>query len=68
LVVARLIKPGLDLTAFTGPNVPVPLLIDWFAVAWIVVAVVVIVSVAVWAVGAAARRANLGSALRVGDE
>ena len=66
--IARLIKPGLDLTAFTGQGVAVPLRIDWATVIVLAIGLIVIVSAAVWAVGAAARRANLGAALRLGDE
>jgi putative ABC transport system permease protein len=66
--IARLIEPGIDLTAFTGPDVPVPLLVDWSTVLVLAIGLIVIVSAAVWLVGAAARRANLGAALRLGDE
>jgi hypothetical protein len=48
--------------------VPVPLLVDWSTVVVLAIGLIAIVSVAVWSVGAAARRANLGAALRLGDD
>jgi putative ABC transport system permease protein len=65
---ARLIEPGLDLMAFTGPEVPVALLVDLRATALLALGLVAVVVCAVVAVGWATRRANLAGALRLGDE
>ncbi len=66
--VTRLIKPGLDLTAFTGPDVPVPLVIDWFAITLLIFGIILAVSVAIVIVSASAQRANVSGVLRMGDE
>ena len=68
VLIARLIEPGINLTAFTGPGVPTPIVIDWLAIGLLSLGLIVLVALAVWSVGAVARRANLGSALRLGDE
>jgi putative ABC transport system permease protein len=68
VVVARLIKPGLDLTAFTGPDIPVPLVIDWLTIVLLIVAIVVAVAAAIGVVSASAQRANVSGVLRIGDE
>jgi putative ABC transport system permease protein len=66
--VSRLIKPGLDLTAFTGPDVPVPLVVDWFAITLLILGIVLAVAVAIAIVSASAQRANVSGVLRMGDE
>lgn len=66
--VTRLIKPGLDLTAFTGPDVPVPLVVDWFAVTLLIFGIVLAVAVAIAIVSASAQRAKVSGVLRMGDE
>lgn len=66
--VTRLIKPGLDLTAFTGPNFPVPLVTDWLVITLLIVGIVLAVAVAIAIVSASAQRANVSGVLRMGDE
>ncbi len=66
--VTRLIKPGLDLTAFTGPGVPVPLAVDWFAIALLIFGIVLAVAVAIAIVSTTAQRAKVSGVLRMGDE
>jgi putative ABC transport system permease protein len=68
VAVAKLIKPGLDLTAFTGPNIPVPLVIDWLTIVLLVIAIVVAVAAAIGIVSVSAQRANVSGVLRIGDE
>ncbi len=68
IAVTRLIKPGLDLTAFTGPNVPVPLAVDWLTIILLILGIVVAVAIAIAIVSASARRANVSGVLRMGDE
>lgn len=65
--VMRLIEPGVDFTAFTGPSVPVSLVIDWWTVALLCTGLVVIVAAAVAVVGVLAERMNLGGVLRLGE-
>ncbi|HEX3722065.1 MAG TPA: FtsX-like permease family protein, partial [Nitrolancea sp.] len=68
VAVAKLIKPGLDLTAFTGPNIPVPLVINWLTITLLVIAIVFAVAAAIGIVTASAQRANVSGVLRIGDE
>lgn len=62
LAVPHLVAPGIDLTAFTGAE-PV-ITRDLPAVAFLAGAVLAVLAVAVASAGAAARRAQLGRALR----
>jgi putative ABC transport system permease protein len=66
--VARLIEPGLDLTAFTGPGMPVELRVDWLSVTLVALGVIVVVAGAIALTAAIARRASLGQALRLGEQ
>jgi putative ABC transport system permease protein len=68
VLVAKLIKPGLDLTAFTGPDIPVPLMINWLTIALLVIAIVLAVSAAIGIVSLSAQRANVSGVLRIGEE
>jgi hypothetical protein len=68
VLVAKLIKPGLDLTAFTGPNIPVPLMINWFTIVLLIIAIVVAVAAAIGIVSLSAQRANVSGVLRIGEE
>jgi putative ABC transport system permease protein len=67
IVVARLVEPGIDLTAFTGTGVPVTLAINWLVVAAVIIGLIVVVAIAVILTTALARRVSLGRALRVGE-
>lgn len=66
--VTYLIAPGLDLQAFAGRTIPVVLLVDWLAVGLLGLGIAILVALAVLLTTWVARRANLGRALRVGDE
>ncbi|MGA7671167.1 MAG: FtsX-like permease family protein [Nitrolancea sp.] len=66
--VARLIKPGLDLTAFTGEGFPAPLMTDWFAIFLLIGGIILAVAVAIAIVSASAQRANVSGVLRMGEE
>jgi putative ABC transport system permease protein len=68
VAIARLVEPGLDLTAFTGPGVPIELVIDTSTLVLISASIVAVVTAAIAVVTIAAQRANLGSALRLGDD
>jgi putative ABC transport system permease protein len=68
VLVAKLIKPGLDLTAFTGPDIPVPLMINWFTIVLLIIAIVVAVAAAIGIVSLSAQRANVSGVLRIGEE
>lgn len=68
IVIVKLIEPGIDLTAFTGEGVPAPIMIDYGTIAILAIGLIVVVAIAIAVVSQAARRANLGSALRLGDE
>ncbi|RIK45961.1 MAG: hypothetical protein DCC58_04825 [Chloroflexi bacterium] len=63
-----LIEPGIDMTAFTGPGVAVPVVVDYVTIGVLALGLVAVVAAAIALVTQAARRANLGSALRLGDE
>ncbi|HET9015429.1 MAG TPA: FtsX-like permease family protein [Thermomicrobiaceae bacterium] len=65
--IIRLIAPALDFTAFTGPNVPVVVVIDWPTVVLLGVGLVVVVAVAVAATSALTERTSLSGVLRMGD-
>ena len=67
VAVARLIEPGLDLTAFTGPGVPVTLTVDWAAIALLGVLLLAIVGGAIGLTTRLSRRVGLGQVLRLGD-
>ncbi len=66
--VTRLVKPGLDLTAFTGPDVPVALVTDWFAIILLIGGIVLSVAIAIAIVSTSVQRANVSGVLRMGDE
>lgn len=68
IIVVRLIEPGIDLTAFTGPDVPVSIQYDWVAVGLLCSGLILVVAGAIAVTSYAARRAQLGRALRLGDE
>lgn len=65
--IGRLVGPGLDLRPFTGADQPSALILDPVTILTLVGALGATVSTAVVAVGVAARRLDLGRALRVGD-
>lgn len=67
IAIIRLIEPGLDFTAFTGPDVPVRLEFSRTTIALLWIGLVVVVAVAVAAVSAAAERMNLSGVLRLGE-
>ncbi len=66
--VTRLIKPGLDLTAFTGPDVPVALVTDWFTITLLIAGIILSVAIAIAIVSASVQRANVSGVLRMGEE
>lgn len=68
VVTARIIEPGLDLSAFTGPGLAAELLVNWATVTVVALVVAGLVIAAIVAFGLASRRANLGQILRVGDQ
>ncbi len=68
IIVVRLIEPGVDLTAFTGPGIPVSIQYDWVAISLLCIGLIVVVAGAIAVTSYAARRAQLGRALRLGDE
>lgn len=67
IVVARIIEPAVDLTAFTGPGIPVELKIDWIAIAGLIIGLTAVICGAIAATTAIVGRASLGRVLRVGD-
>jgi putative ABC transport system permease protein len=68
IAVARLIEPGIDLTAFTGAGIPIELQINWTTIGIIAAGLIVVVAAAIVATSALAQRASLGQALRLGDD
>ncbi|CAN5159780.1 FtsX-like permease family protein [soil metagenome] len=64
---ARIIEPGVDLTVFTGPDLPATLIVNWPSIVLVAAAVSGVVTLAIIAFSLIARRANLGEVLRVGD-
>jgi len=68
IAMVRLIEPGIDLTAFTGPGIPVSIDIDYGAIAALATALMTVVGVTIGVVSTVARRANLGRSLRLGDD
>jgi putative ABC transport system permease protein len=68
LGLAWLVEPGLDLSAFSGTAVAVGLELDWPRIAAIALGIVVVVAAAVAGSSWAARRLELGSALRIGED
>lgn len=66
--IAYLVKPGLDLTAFVGPDVPVVLQISWPRVILVALSLVLSVSSAIAIFSFVTRRTQLGEVLRVGDQ
>jgi putative ABC transport system permease protein len=67
IAAARLVEPGVDLTAFTGPDVPAPLTIDWLTVTAVILALLGAIALAVILTTIVARRTSLGQVLRVGE-
>ncbi|HUG16806.1 MAG TPA: FtsX-like permease family protein [Thermomicrobiales bacterium] len=65
--VARLIAPVVDLTAFTGPGIPVALRIDWLTVVALMIGLMFVIGGAIAAATAITGRASLGRVLRVGE-
>ena len=65
--IIRLIAPALDFTAFTGPDIPVAVTIDWPTVVLLGLGLVVVVAAAVAAASALTERASLSGVLRMGD-
>jgi putative ABC transport system permease protein len=68
VVVARLIEPGVDLTAFTGPGIPVPLLVSWPTVVGLALLLLLVVTVAIALTHRFAARIGLSQVLRLGDQ
>lgn len=68
IAVTRLIEPGLDLTAFTGPGFPVSLQIDWLALGLLALALLGVVALAIAVTSALTRQLSMTRALRLGDE
>lgn len=64
----RLIEPGIDLTAFTGPGFAVPVRVDYGTIAAMSFGLVIVVAAAIGVASRLAQRANLGAALRLGEE
>ena len=65
--IIRLIAPALDFTAFTGPDIPVAVTIDWPTVVLLGLGLVAVVAAAVAAASALTERASLSGVLRMGD-
>lgn len=65
--VARLVEPAVDLTAFTGPGIPVSLQVNWLALGMLILGLAVVVTAAIAAATSIAGRASLSRVLRVGD-
>jgi putative ABC transport system permease protein len=65
---AILLEPGLDLRAFAGGQLSVPLTIDWAAIALLAGSLVAVVAIALAVSAGVARRLSLARALRLGDE
>lgn len=65
--IIRLIEPGLDFTAFTGPGIPVEPAINGLTITLIWLGLLAVVSVAVAAVSLIARRMALSGVLRLGE-
>jgi putative ABC transport system permease protein len=68
LGLAWLVEPGLDLSSFSGTAVAVGLDLDWPRIAAIAVAIVAVVAAAVAGSSWAARRLDVGHALRIGED
>jgi putative ABC transport system permease protein len=66
IAIPYLIEPGLDLGFFTGSG-SAPIVIPWPSLAVAAVGLLVLVAATVVVVGIQARRANLGSVLRIGE-
>ncbi len=67
IAIVRLIEPGLDVSAFVGPDTSVPLRIDWLSITTITVALTLVTIGAIAVFTAINRRAQLSQTLRVGD-
>jgi putative ABC transport system permease protein len=66
VAIPYLIEPGLDLAFFTGSG-SAPIVIPWPTLAVAAAGLLVLVAATVVAVGIQARRADLGSVLRIGE-
>lgn len=66
VAIPYLIEPGLDLAFFTGSG-SAPIVIPWPTLAVAAVGLLVLVAATVVVVGLQARRAELGSVLRIGE-
>lgn len=66
LLLAWLVRPGLSLETFTGSDVPVPLVVDWCAIAYLTVIIATCVVVAVGIAGRLALRTEVTTVLRIG--
>ena len=67
IAIVRLIEPGLDVSAFVGPDTSVPLQIDWPTITAITIALTLVTLGAIALFTAINRRAQLSQMLRVGD-
>ncbi len=65
---AWLLAPGIDLAAFSRPGATVLLVVDWASIAGVALVVVAVVVMAVGGSALVARRADLGHALRIGEQ
>lgn len=65
--VTRLIEPGLNFTAFTGPQIPVGLQTSWWTIIGLALGLIIIVGVSVAIVSFIAERMNLNGVLRIGE-
>ena len=65
---AWLLAPGIDLAAFSSPGATVLLEVDWAAITGVALMVVAVVVFAVGGSALFARRADLGHALRIGEQ
>jgi hypothetical protein len=68
LGLAWLLEPGIDLAAFSGPESTAIMRIDWPSIATVAIAISGIVVLAIGSSAALARRLDLATALRLGEE
>jgi hypothetical protein len=62
------VAPGIDLAAFSSPDAPVVLQVDWTSILVASAVIVTIVAVAVAISSWFALRFDVGRALRIGEE
>jgi putative ABC transport system permease protein len=67
IAIVRLIEPGLDVSAFVGPDTSVPLRVDWLTISALTLALTLVTLAAIAVFTAINRRAQLSQTLRVGD-